>query len=277
MAEKKINPGDLLHSLTDQGDQVALKGILRNGSTTKDLHKMPMDSFDFPEFKVPGRSALPHKVDEQVAQVQKLQTEVADLRRNSSLKDSEAQRRLTDSTGKAKNEGYAQGLKEGEAKATKAFAAQITQVQSDMAATLQALNSAYGKRLQDIQSETVELALGIAKRLFCVEAENNPEHIVKVVSEAFAHLGQAESVILHVHPLDVGTAQEKQSFWQPIHSSLKSIRIESDPRVERGGCWIESTGGGTIDMRSATLMQRIEIAVREAYQHAPQSADSSNL
>lgn len=269
----------MFQTLTDPGDHVALKGILR-GSATQKLEALPMDAFSFPEFKVQGRTSIVKPKDEKTLLIESLQGQVADLEKRVSNANVGDLKHTAAALAQGTAAGLAQGLKEGQDKSQAAFDQQIVKLQQDLGQTLQSMNTAYGTRIAEVEAQAVELALGIAKRLFCLEAEIHPQRIGAVIAEGFSHLGQAESLILHLNPLDVVVAQEQKSFWQPLHSSLKSVRIEEDPRVERGGCWIESDGGGTIDLRAQVQWERMEQSVRDTLAHSADSAiapDSSTL
>jgi len=256
----------MLQNLTDQGDKVSLKGILRNGSAAAAASQsLPMDSFSFPEFRVQGRTPQAKPQDEQQAHIVHLEQQIKALQSDVAAAKADALKKAEAAQAKGKADGLAQGLKDGEAKAAKAFQQQVAALQTEVAGTLQTLGTSYDKRIHDVEAQAVELTLGLAKRLWSVEAEIHPERIASIVSEAFSHLGQAENVTLRVHPLDVKYASENQSLWQPINTALKNLRIEGDSRVERGGCWIESEGGGNVDLRSETIIQRLETALREAY------------
>lgn len=255
MAEKRDPKESLLQSLQDTGNQVALKAIVRNGS---------VDTFQFPAFPVSGRTGTKvdeernahiHQLEQQIAAAQKT---IADLKKEVTQKSEMARKQ-------GYEEGLSAGISDGIASSNKEWEAKLALWQADLAKTIQSMNNAYGERIQQTEAQCLELAIGLARRIFCVEAEKYPEHIQVVIAEAFAHIGQAETVILHLNPLDSDNARRAQNFWQPINSALKSVHIESDPRVERGGCWIESVGGGTIDLRAPVILERMENAARESF------------
>lgn len=262
----------LFHSIVDSGDQVALKGILRNGAATQQVRPMPMDSFNYPEFTVPGRAAPVKPVDEKQILIASLEKQIEELKRNVTSAKAEGKALAESSFAKGRAEGLAAGLKEGQAKAEQAYEAKIAQFQQELAGTLQALNNAYGSRIQEVEHQCVELALGLARKLFSIEAKKHPERIQHIIAEAFSHIGQAETVILHLNPMDSVSANATRNFWQPINSALKSVQIEPDARVEQGGCWIESAGGGTVDMRTPIMLERLEQAVNASLLRTSDSA-----
>jgi len=266
VATQKETAQSLLQALTDTGDKVPLKGILHKGPEAAKAAPLSLNSFSLPEFNVPGR-VTPTKVkDEQQRHIAELENQVAMLQHELEVSRAEGRKQAEEALTKGKTAGLALGQKEGENQAAQAFQIQLKDLQSEVANTLQTLNVNYEKRIQNLEAQSIDLTLGLAKRLWSIEAELHPERIAAVITEAFSHLGQAEKVVLRVHPLDADFAIEKQSLWQPINSSLKSLRVESDERVERGGCWIESEGGGNVDLRSEIIVTRLEQALRAAYQ-----------
>ncbi|HSQ41002.1 MAG TPA: FliH/SctL family protein [Fibrobacteraceae bacterium] len=270
MDDSKEKQAALLQALTEsEGDQVALKGILRNGKSTQALHSLPMNTFSYPEFQVQGRLSKPKP--EIQKRIQAMEQEIAKLHQQLERVSSEQQRALEVARKKALAEGFERGQKENETKVTETLQNQVSQLQKELEATLQSIRQNYDDRVQEIQGQCVELALGLARKLFCVEAETNPQHIAHLVEEAFTHLGQAESVVLHLHPLDISTAEETRSFWHPINSSLRSVRLEPDSRIEKGGCWLESDGGGSVDLRTSVILTRLEEMVRTAIRNSSPS------
>lgn len=262
MSEKRDPKEALLQSLQDSGNQVALKAIVRNGS---------VDSFQFPEFPVAGRPAAKGE-DERLVRIASLEKQLTAAQQSIADLQQEMKKKIEEARVQGVQEGLSAGKSEGAASANQEWESKLGQLQTDIAKTLQSMNAAYGERVQQVEAQCMELAIGLSKRIFCVEAERNPEHIQSVIAEAFAHIGQAETVILHLNPMDTDNARRSQNFWQPINSALKSVHIESDPRVERGGCWIESVGGGTVDLRTPVILQRMESAARESFR---QFADNS--
>lgn len=255
MAEKRDPKEALLQSIQDPGNQVALKAIVRNGS---------VDTFQFPSFNVAGRENVKND-EERAKQLYELQKKLDAANAAISELKKEIVRKSEEARKQGREEGLTQGISEGKDLANKEWEPKLAALQADLAKTIQSMNNAYGERISQVESQSIDLAIGLARKIFCVEADRNPEHIQHVIAEAFSHIGQAETVILHLNPMDQENARGSQNLWQPINSALKSVHIESDPRVDRGGCWIESVGGGSIDLRAAVILERMEIATRESF------------
>lgn len=258
----------LLQSLTSKGDQVPLKGILR-GEAAAQVHST-MDAFAFPEFAVQGRVPIAKPMSEAEKHVREMEARIADMEKQFSQFKVDAQKQAERAEAKGKAEGLAQGIKEGESKASLTHAQQVETLRKEVAGILQSVHNAYTERVAEIEQQSFELALGIARKLWSREAEIHPERIASIMAEAFQHLGQAETVVVKLHPLDIEVAKQTESLWHPVNSSLRNIQLESDPRMERGGCWVESAGGGTVDLRLQETWDRLEGALR---QNATQNVD----
>lgn len=272
--DPKLSGDDILGS--DPG-KVALKGILKGGEGAHTIRPAAMDGFQVAGFH---RSQQAQNKTEELAQaeIRRLESQVAGLKSEvSQLKD-----RLERETKAAHNqgvqEGRIQGMGEGEKNAEALWLAQIDVIRKDVASSLDQLASTHADDMQRLRDATVELALGLARRLYCTEAENNPDIISHVIAEAFLYLGQEESLRVRVNPLDLTLAENGGSFWKPLAATVRSLELVADARVDRGGCVIDADKGGSIDLRLSTLLGNLENSVRAAYAQfkATESSDSGN-
>lgn len=270
----------LYQDLTNQGpEQVSLKGIIRKGEgASRPITPAPLDSFAFPEFQVPGKTVPKAKLsEEQLRTIHALESKVTQLEQQLAQCKTEIPKLQAAAHAKGKAEGLAQGLHEGQAKAEENYRKALGELESEVRVSLQGIQNSYHDRLAHLQDQTIDLALGITQHLFAEECQFHRDLVNHNISEAFSHLGPAENVCLHLHPLDVVSAEGKRSFWHPMGSAVKHVRIEPDERVERGGCWIESEGGGTVDFQISVILERVAQAVRQAYQQSFDQSDESEL
>ena len=145
----------------------------------------------------------------------------------------------------AYQEGFAAGMKDGRAE-SHAIALR-------MQALMQALNRSMGQFEQEMAQEIMNLALDIARQMVRSALEADPAIVLAVVREAIESLPQA-----YLHPTLVLHPQDALLVRDMLAQEYQgeAWRIQEDPRMERGGCRVE-TGATEIDAHMEGRWQRI--------------------
>lgn len=157
----------------------------------------------------------------------------------------EAQQRVRALEDQARNEGLRRGEAEGKAKLQNA----VNQFQQVMVAA----QSDRARLLAGSEAEIVRLVLQIARKILKIEPIINEQVLVRVTRDALERLGQRVDVHIFVHPEDVELLHFALSQLQDL---ALEIVIDPDPRVEPGGCRIESRAA-EIDARLGTQFDAI--------------------
>ncbi|GJL51436.1 MAG: hypothetical protein NPIRA01_26630 [Nitrospirales bacterium] len=126
------------------------------------------------------------------------------------------------------------------------------------------------RMLRQAESDLVELALAIAKKVIHREASMHKDVVVEQVGHIFKSLATSCELCLYVHPDEVEYLQTMQSHLMTHDGNSPSIRIEGDPAMEIGGCFLQ-TGGLSID---AGIESQLKI-ISEALQ--PQSESDETV
>lgn len=125
----------------------------------------------------------------------------------------------------AKAEGYADGLKAGEADVERRVK-RLDQLLGTLAQPFALMD-------ETVESELVGLAIAIAKQLFRRELHTDPSHIVGVVREAMQLLpGASREVTVKLHPEDAAVIRELLASPE----GERAWSVAEDPLIERGGC-----------------------------------------
>jgi len=149
----------------------------------------------------------------------------------------------------AYQEGFAAGMKDGRAESHV--------IAQRMQAVMQALHRSMSQFEEEMAQEIMNLALDIARQMVRSSLEADPAIVLAVVREAIESLPQVyHHPTLVLHPQDAELvrdmlAQEYQG---------ETWRIQEDPRMERGGCRVE-TGATEIDAHMEGRWQRIVSAL----------------
>ena len=248
----------------EQPGKVQLKTILK-GSAAQAIQPAAMSGFKVADFQINPMATvetpedrLKHEIAALHSQVTALNGEIASLK-NKIEHDTKA------AYSKGAKDSKNSGIEEGEKKAFEKWNADLKALQENVAKEFENLAEQQKANFEKISAETTELAIAIAKRIFCEEAAQNPNIIARVLKEAFTFLGQEEKLKVRLNPMDVPSAEKTESFWKPTMSSLKNIELVLDSAIEKGGCLLESENGSSIDMRVQTVFGHVEKIVKQIY------------
>jgi len=244
-------------------NKVQLKTILK-GNAAMAIRPAAMAGFKMADFQMnpSARETVEDRLKNEVAglqgQIATLNGEIANLKQKNEH-DSKA------GYDKGLQEGKILGAKDGEKKAVEKFNADLKNLQASTGKTLESLALQQKENFEKIENATAEIAIAIAKKVFCEEAAQNPNVVARAIKEAFTFLGQEEKLIVRLNPQDIETAERTESIWKPIMNSLKNIELVIDNTIEQGGCLLESENGSSIDMRLQTVWGHIEETVKRIY------------
>ncbi len=160
-----------------------------------------------------------------------------------------------------KKESYDKGLQDG-----------LKQAEEQFLATLQSLQSILGDIdrlrediLKNSSEDMIRLIIAIARQVIRTEISIQPEIIVNTLGEALQVAVRSDECVVRIHPDDLEFVSSAKADFMSRINDLKNISIETDPRISRGGCVIESDYGKV----DATVETQLE----EIYQHLSASSD----
>ena len=153
--------------------------------------------------------------------------------------------------------GQAQALESAKAGYERA----LHEIQENAIAIFADLKSQLLDQLQLVEKQAVELAISVARRLVFQAVEINPEYLIPLMHEAFAHVGAAEVQQVRVSPEDlefinmIGLAEqlkEHDGKWSFV----------ADPSIQ-AGCVVD-TSAGHIDFQLDQAWDRVRDQVMRA-------------
>jgi len=246
----------------EQG-KVQLKTILK-GNAAQAIRPAAMAGFKVADFQI-NPSAKESAEDRLKNEVAGLQGQIATLNGEIANLKNKIEHEKKAGYDKGVQDGKALGAAEGEKKALEKFDINLKNLQYSAEQTFDALALQQQQIFEQIEQATADIAIAIAKRVFCEEAAQNPNIIARVIKEAFTFLGQEEKLRVRLNPQDLETAEKTEDIWKPLLNSLKSIELVIDNSIEQGGCLLESENGSSIDMRLKTIWGHIEETVKRIY------------
>lgn len=120
--------------------------------------------------------------------------------------------------------------------------------------------------IRSAEPEIVGLAVAVAEKVLAREIKTDPTIILDIVREALKLAGEADNVRVMVNPDDADTVKYFAPQLIEPDQKLGDLAVESDRRIERGGCLVE-TEKGIVDARLQTRRFNIENAVMEGISH----------
>ncbi|MCD4782500.1 MAG: hypothetical protein K8T10_01585 [Candidatus Eremiobacteraeota bacterium] len=115
--------------------------------------------------------------------------------------------------------------------------------------------------LNSIEPELAKLSMSIAEKIIAEELVVNKEAVISIIKSAIVKVKAREEVMIKVSPDDLEYVRENKEIFARLIEGLKELEITSDPRVEQGGCLIE-TKLGNADARISTQLATIELAFK---------------
>jgi len=243
--------------------KVPIKTILK-GTAAQAIKPAVMSGFKVADFQL--NPAAKESTEERLkVEILSLQSKIATLNGEISNAAKKAEQDIKAAQEKGIQEGKISGYADGEKKAAEKMRASLKELQEESVKSLEAIGEAQKEYFAKIEHASSEIAIAIAKRVFCEEAAQNPNIITRIMQEAFTFLGQEEKIKVRLNPMDVTFAEQSESIWKPPSTQLKEIEIVFDNSVTKGGCMLEAQNGSSIDMRIETVFGHIEEVVKRLY------------
>lgn len=140
-------------------------------------------------------------------------------------------------------EAYARGYAEGEAAGTAGAREGAEALLTRLTETLQELTAVRAEMIRKTERQMVELALAVARRIVHREVTLDHDLLIAMTRVALERLSGSASVTVRLHP-----GEYEAVGGAGVASTLgTNVTIVADPRVDRGGCLVESDLG-TLDV-----------------------------
>jgi type III secretion protein L len=115
------------------------------------------------------------------------------------------------------------------------------------------------KILRETEKDILRLSVRLAEKIVGREIDEDKTAIRDIVANALQNARQKERVTIRVNPADLPNVR-KHSEQFKSNAQTKYLDFIADPRVEAGGCLIESEVG-TVDARLETQFRVLERAL----------------
>lgn len=153
--------------------------------------------------------------------------------------------------------GYQEGIRSG----LQQVEEQTRGLLSSLGLAAQEFDTSRRQALRDLENQAALLAYDLACALADAYIEANPESIQAAARGALGEVSEAETVVLFVHPDDLGLLDAEL-----LSQAGQHLVLRADPHLERGGCRVESPIGdvdATRQGRREYLRERVNEIISE--------------
>jgi flagellar biosynthesis/type III secretory pathway protein FliH len=134
---------------------------------------------------------------------------------------------------------------------------QLTAVHAAMSSALAQIDASRHDLEQAATAEVVQLAFAIARRITKRQAAVDPGILAANLSDALSLAVRAADIRLVIHPDQRKTIEEELPRLKLEWTSLSHVEFVEDASITPGGCRVLTRGGGEIDARIETQLDRI--------------------
>ncbi|MDO8945250.1 MAG: FliH/SctL family protein [Desulfobacterales bacterium] len=126
------------------------------------------------------------------------------------------------------------------------------------------LGDLHRQTCRDVESDLVQLALAVARKIVGREVSLGPEAVTRIIRQALARVEHAGRITIKLNPVDLELLSDVKPQLLSGLPEAGRAAFEADEGIARGGCLIE-TDGGEVDARIERQFQVVEEAFRAEF------------
>jgi flagellar assembly protein FliH len=161
----------------------------------------------------------------------------------------------------------AAGQQEGEAAARAAFAAELGHIREQIVQAIAGFARERSNYYQQVETEVVQLALSIARKVLHREAHVDPLLLAGIVRVVLDKMESTTKVVVRVPPLQVA---EFRSYFALHHQPEEAPEVIEDAALEANHCKLE-TALGTTELGLEVQLKEIENGLMDLLAQRPKS------
>lgn len=168
--------------------------------------------------------------------------------------------KIKESYDQANQQKYQEGFQAGHADGLKQGLAEAEKVLQNFN---QAIHQAISQReaiLNEARQRVLDLVIKVSRKVTFDAIEVDPERTLEMINGVIDTLVDRSSLKIKVNPDHLPIVEQNISRFLKGSTTIKEIKIEPDPRVKFGGCFIE-TPTGDIDARLESQFAVVEEAI----------------
>jgi flagellar assembly protein FliH len=152
---------------------------------------------------------------------------------------------------------HEQGFREGEEAARQALIAQLSPVLGAFQQAITEIGHLRAVVLRQAEEDIITLAFQLAHKIIRREVLEQREVLATTLERALEHVVEQDQIVIRVHPEDWHYATQITGELGHVRGGLKTLTVQEDTSIGRGGCVVE-TSLGTIDARIEAQFDELE-------------------
>jgi flagellar assembly protein FliH len=160
----------------------------------------------------------------------------------------------------AYEKGFAQGEKDGRELGQKKIVKSIENIEN----LFMEFGNLKTEILKQFEKEVLDLVFSIAEKIIHKKIDEDDKIIKKAVIEAMHAVTEKSQIVIKVNPDDFDTIENMKPDFFKTFKDLKSIVVNPDLSVSRGGCLLE-TPYGDIDASVEARLDKIHQSLNRAF------------
>jgi flagellar assembly protein FliH len=152
---------------------------------------------------------------------------------------------------------YDQGFRQGEEAARRALMSQLSPVLDAFQQAIAEIGHLRAGVLRQAEEDIITLAFQLARKIIRREVLEYREVLATTLKRALEHVVEQDQIVVRVHPEDLHYATEITEELGHARGDLKTLTVQGDTSVGRGGCVVESSLGA-IDARIEAQFDELE-------------------
>jgi len=156
--------------------------------------------------------------------------------------------------------GRVNGIREAENSSVEEMTKRTLEETQKVQAVLASLHKQLDMVLARVEREAYRFAVAVAGRIVKREVTLDDEVVVRQIQEALRRVAGIESVKVKLNPHDEALVRQHRDMLTAGSESVRELVIETDDKIERGGCILETTSG-TVDAELSAQLGQIEAAL----------------
>lgn len=162
--------------------------------------------------------------------------------------------------GALRDQGYKDGFEQGQSKGLAEYSDQLR----ELAGVINDVTQNKRLFLENSEPELLKLAIKIAEKIVQNQVQLDQNALIAIVDQAIRRITDKDKVIIKTCPEDADFVRQHREEILEKMPDIRTLEVHEDPRVEQGGCIIE-TRLGFIDSSISTKLASVEAALFKVY------------
>ncbi len=177
------------------------------------------------------------------------------------LQDDELKKIIDEKIERVKEQAYREGYQKGSQDATEQQQKQFDNATKLVDTVVDECNSYIDSVQKELEEDMVRLVIEMAQIVVRKEL-SRPDVVSRIIIDSLEKCTQKRNLILHVHPETGHHFEQVVAQMQQRDFDLSQIRIEVNPAVGQGGCYIESDTD-VVDARIEQILAEVRQKIEE--------------